>query len=147
MNFPRYLAGAVLMLAAACAHAIDYRSVGPAAVVLYDAPSVKGNKLFVAPHGMPVEVVVSFADWVKVRDMSGDLSWTEKKNLVATRMVVVKSAGAKVRATADENGNVLYQADKGLLLELADPQVGVWVKVHHHDGGTGYVKASDIWGI
>jgi hypothetical protein len=38
-------------------------------------------------------------------------------------------------------------ADKNVLLELVDPEAGTWVRVRHRDGITGYIKASDIWGI
>jgi SH3-like domain-containing protein len=69
----RLIAGAALLLAAGTSHALDFKSVGAAPAILYDAPSTKGSKLFVAPRGMPVEVVLSYGDWVKVRDAGGDL--------------------------------------------------------------------------
>lgn len=147
MNFPRVIAGAVLLLASAAGQAFDFKSVGVAPAILYDAPSVKGGKLFVAPIGMPVEVVLTYGEWVKVRDVNGDMAWTEAKSLSAKRNVVVRTANAKVRATADEAAPVVMTADKGVLLELADPQVTTWVKVRHKDGITGFVKAADVWGI
>jgi SH3-like domain-containing protein len=150
MTFPRIfagLAGAALLLAAAGAHAFDFKSIGAAPAVLYDAPSVRGGKLFIAPRGMPVEVVLSYGEWVKVRDASGDMAWTEAKLLSAKRNVVVRVNGAKVRPTADDSGIPLMTADKGVLLELADPNASTWVKVRHKDGIIGYIKAIEIWGI
>ncbi len=147
MTLPRLIASAVLLLASCYAHAFDFRSVGAAPAILYDAPSHKGGKLFVAPRGMPVEVVLSYGEWVKVRDFTGDMAWTEVKLLSPKRMVIVRSAGAKVRPTADESGIPLMSAERGVLLELADPQVSTWVKVRHKDGIIGYIKAIDIWGI
>lgn len=141
------VASAALMLAPAAALAFDFKSIGAAPAVLYDAPSLKGGKLYVAPRGMPVEVVLSYGEWVKVRDASGEMAWTEAKLLSPKRMVVVRSANAKVRPTADETGIPLMSADKGVLLELADTQVSQWVKVRHKDGIIGYIKAIDIWGI
>ena len=38
---------------------VDYRAVGDSPAILYDAPSLRAKKLFVAPRGMPLEVVVS----------------------------------------------------------------------------------------
>ncbi len=96
---------------------------------------------------MPVEVVLTYGEWVKVRDVTGDLAWTEAKNLSAKRNVVVRTANAKVRATADDAGAVLMTADKGVLLELADPQTTAWVKVRHKDGAIGFIKATDVWGM
>ncbi len=150
MTLPRILAslaGAAALLAAAGAHAFDFKSIGAAPAVLYDAPSVRGGKLFIAPRGMPVEVVLSYGEWVKVRDASGDMAWTEAKQLSAKRNVVVRVNGAKVRPTADDSGIPLMTADKGVLLELADPNASTWVKVRHKDGIIGYIKAIEIWGI
>jgi SH3-like domain-containing protein len=148
MSIPRFFAGAALMLASGFGHAFDFKSVGAAPAILYDAPSVKGGKLYVAPRGMPVEVVLTYGEWAKVRDVNGDLAWTEAKSLVAKRSVVVRSAaGAKMRATADEAAPVTMSFDKGVLLDLLDPQAASWVKVRHKDGLTGYVKAADVWGL
>ena len=147
MTLPRIFASAALLMAAASAHAFDFKSVGAAPAILYDAPSLRGGKLFIAPRGMPVEVVLSYGEWVKVRDATGEMAWTEAKMLSAKRNLVVRAAGAKVRPTADENGIPLMTADKGVILELADPQASTWVKVRHKDGIIGYIKASEIWGI
>jgi SH3-like domain-containing protein len=143
----RLVAGSILMLAACVASAFDFKSVGPHPVILYDAPSAKGGKLFIAPRGMPVEIVLSYGDWVKVRDASGDMAWTESKGLSAKRNVIVKAASAKIRATPDDTAPVVMTADKNVLLELVDPEAGPWLRVRHRDGISGYVKASEIWGI
>lgn len=147
MKFPRLIAGALLMLAAAASQALDFKTVGAAPAILYDAPSTKGGKLFVVPRGTPLEVVLTYGEWVKVRDISGDLAWTEAKGLSAKRNVIVRNANAKVRATADDAAPLVFTADKGVLLELADPAAGSWVKVRHRDGLTGYIKNTDIWGL
>ena len=93
------------------AYALDYKSIGAAPAVLYDAPSARGKKVFVAPRGMPVEVVLSYGEWSKVRDASGGLSWLESKALVAKRNVVVQAASAKVRATAEDGAALVFAAD------------------------------------
>ena len=147
MTLPRIFASAALLLVAVSAQAFDFKSVGAAPAILYDAPSLRGGKLFIAPRGMPVEVVLSYGEWVKVRDVTGEMAWTEAKLLSAKRNLVVRVAGAKVRPTADDNGIPLMTADKGVILELADPQASAWVKVRHKDGIIGYIKASEIWGI
>lgn len=143
----RVIAGSILMLASCAAAAFDFKTVGAHAVILYDAPSVKGGKLFIAPSGMPVEVMISYGDWVKVRDAAGDLAWTEARGLSARRNVIVRVASARVRAAPEDNAPVVMTADKNVLLELVDPEAGPWVRVRHRDGIAGYVKASDVWGI
>ncbi|MFZ6672796.1 SH3 domain-containing protein [Undibacterium sp. Xuan67W] len=127
--------------------ALDFKSIGASPVILYDAPSAKGSKVYVAPRGMPVEVILTYGTWSKVRDMGGDLSWVESKELLARRNVVVRVANAKVRATADESSALVFSADKNVLLEMAEPVNAGWVKVKHRDGQIGYVKVSEVWGV
>ena len=146
-TLPRLFIGSLMLLASFTVHAFDFKTVGPRSVVLYDAPSVKGGKLFVAPSGMPVEIVLSYGDWVKVRDAAGDMAWTELKGLSARRNVIVKASSTKVRATPDDAASVVMTADKNVLLELVDPEAGPWVRVRHRDGIGGYVKASEVWGM
>ena len=143
----RLIAAAVLALAARAGLAFEFKTVGPAPAIFYDAPSPKGARLYVAPAGMPVEVVTGYGEWAKVRDFAGDMAWTEAKNLAGKRTVLVCHAEAKVYAQAADAAEVLMVADKGVVLELLDTEITAWVKVRHKDGITGYVKASDIWGI
>lgn len=143
----RWIAGAVLMLATAASHAVDFKSVGAAPVILYDAPSVKGGKLYVAPRGMPLEVVLSYGEWVKVRDASGEMAWTEAKGLSPKRNLVARTANLKVRASPDDNASPVLLVDKGVLLEMSEQPTSGWVKVRHKDGQTGYVKTSEVWGL
>ena len=139
---------AVLCLTAAvgAAHAVEFKSVGAAPAILYDAPSQKGRKVFIAPREMPVEVVLTYGEWSKVRDASGELSWVESRALNANRTVIVTVPGARARAEADEKSPLMFTADKGVLLELAEPVASGWVKVKHRDGQSGYIKATEIWG-
>jgi len=58
---------AFLTLAAGAVAAAEFRSVAEPSV-FYDAPTLRGKKLYVAPRGMPVEVVVSIEGWQKVVD-------------------------------------------------------------------------------
>jgi SH3-like domain-containing protein len=147
MKLHRSCAGFLLFLAAATCAAADFKTIGPNPVILYDAPSPKGPRLYVAPSGMPVEVVVSYGEWVRIRDVNGDQAWTEVRNLSNRRAVIVRNPKAVVRATADDNGTVVMTVDKGVTLELVDPQVSGWIQVRHKDGLTGFIRAADVWGI
>ena len=143
----RWMAGAVLLLATAASHAVDFKTVGAAPVILYDAPSSKGGKLYVAPRGMPLEVVLSYGEWVKVRDASGEMAWTEAKGLSAKRNVVARAANLKVRASPDDTASAIILVDKGVLLEMSEQPSSGWIKVRHKDGQSGYVKTSEVWGL
>jgi SH3-like domain-containing protein len=146
MKSAALLAAVAAIMLAPAAHAADFKSVGAAPAILYDAPSERGRKVFVAPRGMPVEVILSYGEWAKVRDVSGDLSWVEAKALEARRHVIVNVAGAKVRSAADEASPVVFGVERGVLLELAEPISSGWIRVKHRDGQGGYIRAADVWG-
>jgi len=128
--------------------AAEYRSVAQPAV-LYDGPSRQARKLFAAPRGMPLEVISTLGPWVKVRDMAGDVVWIERNDL-AERRSVVTSAVVAVRQQPQESSAVVLHADRGVLLELADPAAteapGGWLRVRHRDGGGGWVRTTEVWG-
>jgi len=128
------------------AWAVEYRTVD-AATVLYDAPSQRGSKLFVIKRDTPVELVVSLEGWAKVRDAEGGLAWIEKKFLVERRMVIVNVSRAEVRQKADESAPLVFEAEKNVALDYLETAPGGWVKVHHRDGSTGFVRANQIWGL
>ncbi|WP_423709782.1 SH3 domain-containing protein [Undibacterium sp. WLX3042] len=134
-------------LVTAPAQALEFRSVGASPVIMYDAPSVKGGKVYVAPRGMPVEVIFTSGAWSKVRDMAGDLSWVESKDLITRRNLIVRVANAKIRASTDDSAALVFSAEKNVLLEMAEPASAGWVKVRHRDGQLGYVKVNEVWGL
>lgn len=135
------------LLVAGGAHAAEFRSVGVAAAVLWDGPSAKGKKLFAAPRGMPLEVLSVVNNWVKVRDAAGDVLWVERAELSAQRTVVV-TTNAIVRSSPQDNATIVFQAERGVVLDLSDPAVANgWAKVKHRDGSLGFVKAAEVWGL
>ena len=135
-----------LLTSAGSAQALDFKSIGATPAVLYDAPSARGKKVFVAPRNMPVEVILSYGEWTKVRDAGGDLSWVESKYLIPKRHVVVKAATARVRTAADDTAPTVFAAEKGVLLEVLEPASSGWIKVRHRDGQSGFARAGDVWG-
>jgi SH3-like domain-containing protein len=137
----------LLLFAGPAALAGEFRSIGENATPMYDAPSVKANKLFVASRFYPVEVIVQFDNWTKVRDAAGDLAWVEKKTLSDTRTVVVTATLGDARQRADDGAPLVFQARRGVALEVVELGAGPWVKVRHLDGQTGYVRANQVWGL
>jgi len=133
------------LVAGVPAHALEYRSISEDAVVLYDAPSLKSNGVFVVGRHLPVEVVVNLEAWAKVRDSAGDLAWVEKKYLSDQRYVIVTAPTAQVRAAPDPSAKLLFEAERDVVLEFVESVTG-WVRVKHADGVTGFVRASEVWG-
>lgn len=133
------------LVAAGPALALEYRSISEDGVVLYDAPSLKSNGLFVVGRHLPVEVVVNLEAWAKVRDSTGDLAWVEKKYLSDQRYVIVTAPTAQVRAAPDPSSKLVFEAERDVVLEFVESVTG-WVRVKHADGVTGFVRASEVWG-
>jgi SH3-like domain-containing protein len=145
-----WVVSAVLLTVAGmvgAADAADFKSIGTAAAVLYDGPSAKGKKMFVAPRGMPVEVLATVNNWIKIRDQAGDVLWVDRAELASQRTVIVLST-ATVRSSPLDSATIVFQAERGVVLDLTDaaPAAG-WVRVKHRDGAVGFVRATDVWGV
>jgi SH3-like domain-containing protein len=130
------------------AMAAEYRSVNVAAAVLWDGPSDKAKKVFVAPRGMPVEVISTLNTWVKVKDFGGDVSWMAVNELSKTRTVVAMTL-ATARTAAQDTAALSFQAERGVTLELLDAGQATagFVRVKHKDGTIGFVKTTEVWGL
>ena len=128
------------------AAAIEYLSMAHNAVIMYNAPSIKADKLYVANRYLPVEAIVRVEGWVKVRDSSGALTWVEQKAVSDKRFVVVIEQQAQVYQAADINSTLVFQAQKDVVLEWLETSANGWVKVRHRDGQTGFVKIIQVWG-
>jgi SH3-like domain-containing protein len=143
------VAAVVLAAAMGSAAAAEFRSIAQPAP-MYDGPSKQARKLFAAPRGMPVEVVSTLGQWVKVRDVAGDVVWVERADLAERRSVVATGVAA-VRRDPQDGAPVVLNADRGVLLDLVDPAAGEspagWIRVRHRDGQGGYVRASEVWGL
>ena len=125
----------------------EFRSVGVPAAVMYDGPSLKGRKAFIAPRGMPVEVLSTLGTWVKVRDLIGDVLWVERKDLTVQRTVIATTSAA-VRSGATDASPILFVAERGVVLELSEVRAPAgWARVRHRDGTVGYARAADVWGL
>jgi len=142
----RSLLALVLMLASSLAAAAEFRAVAEPAI-FYDAPTLRGKKLYVAPKGMPVEVVVSIEGWLKVRDRTGDLMWIERKAVTDKRSVVVSGAVAQLRDKPDDEAKVVLEAAQDVSLELVEAPNAGWARVRHRDGVVAYVKVGQVWGL
>lgn len=132
---------------AAAASAAEYGSVGGSGAVLYDGPSADAEKVFVAPPGMPVELLSLIDRWVKVRDQTGRSFWVERGDLSPKRMVVTTRV-ASVRGAPRDDASVVFRVHEGVLLELTGGAPGSgWAQVRHADGDSGFVRADEIWGF
>ena len=123
-----------------------YREITSPAAILYDGPSARARKLFIVVRGTPLEWLSALNQWVKVCDMSGDVLWVHRDDLGESRHVVASTLAA-LRRTAQPNGELVVQVERGVLLEVvgAGAPAG-WLRVRHRGGASGFVSADEVWG-
>lgn len=126
--------------------AFEFFSITDNAVIMYDAPSLKADKSYVASRHLPVEAIVKVEGWVKVRDSGGTLAWVEEKALSEKRYVIVTVPQAEAYQAANANSMLVFRAQQNVVMEQLEPAVNGWVKVRHRDGQTGYVRTQQVWG-
>ena len=135
-----------LSFAACGACAAEFRSLGERPAVLYDAPSTRADRLFVASRYYPFEVLVKLDHWTKVRDANGEVAWVENKSLGERHTVLVTVPLADVRAAPSVQSPLVFEAYRQVLLEVMEPAAEGWVKVRHRDGQAGYIRLTHVWG-
>jgi SH3-like domain-containing protein len=128
------------------AGAVEFRALGDRPAVLYDAPSVKADRLFIATRHYPFEVLVKLDQWTKVRDANGEVAWVENKALGDRQTVVVAVPLADVRAAPNAQAPLVFEAYRQVLLEIVEPAAEGWVRVRHRDGQQGFIRLAHVWG-
>jgi SH3-like domain-containing protein len=134
------------LLAALPAAAAEYRSLGERPAVLYDAPSARADRLFVASRHYPFEVLVKLDQWTKVRDANGEVAWVENRALGERATVMVTVPLADVRAAASVQSALVFEAYKSVVLEVVKPAADGWLEVRHRDGQQGFIRVAHVWG-
>ena len=143
----RLFAAAIALALSGSAFAAEYRALGDRPAVLYDAPSSRADRLFVASRYHPFEVLVKLDLWTKVRDANGEVAWVENKALGDQPMVLVTVPLADVRAGPNAQSPLVFEAYKQVLLEVIEVPVEGWVKVRHRDGQQGFIRTAHVWGV
>lgn len=144
----KFLISLSLLLMPVFALALDFKSVAEPKAILYDGPSAAANKQFIVSQFYPVEVVVSLANWVKVRDAEGGLFWVESKALSNLRTVLIKSDVAELHETPSATSTVLAIVEKQVVFTLEDTNaINGWIKVRTVQGQLGYLPINAVWGF
>ena len=136
-----------IALAATTAGAAEFRALGDKPAVLYDAPSTKADRLFIASRYYPFEVLVKLDQWTKIRDANGEVAWVENRALGDRQTVLVTVPLADVRAAPAAQAPLAFEAYKQVLLEVMEPPADGWVRVRHRDGQQGYIRVAHVWGV
>jgi SH3-like domain-containing protein len=140
------LLSSLLMIHGHALATMEFFSIADSAAIMYDAPSLKAGKVFVASRYLPVEAIVKVEGWVKVRDSGGGLAWVEEKALSSKRYVIVTATQVGAYQSADTGSGLIFEALQNVVMELLEPAMNGWIKVRHRDGQTGYVRTHQVWG-
>lgn len=140
------LLSSLLMIHGHALASLEFFSIADSAAIMYDAPSLKAGKVFVASRYLPVEVIVKVEGWVKVRDSGGGLAWVEEKALSSMRYVIVTATQAGAYQSTDTGSTLIFEALQNVVMEWLEPAMNGWVKVRHRDGQVGYVRTHQVWG-
>lgn len=139
------LIAALLMLLPSLAVA-EFRAVNVPKAVVYDSPSAQSKKLYLLGQGYPVEVIVNLAEWVKVRDQQGGLSWIDAKQLSTKQNLLILSP-VEIKQAPEASGALVARVEKDVVVDLLEPAKNGWVKVKHRDGLVGFIQTSAVWGL
>jgi SH3-like domain-containing protein len=121
-------------------------TIGDKPSVMFDAPSNKANKIFIINPLTPLEVLVKLDKLTKVRDADGTVGWVENATLGERRHVQVSTPTADVRASPAAAAPLVFDAQRGVALEVTGAATEGWLPVKHRDGQSGYVRLNQVWG-
>lgn len=133
-------------LAALPCWGVEYKALGDKPAILYDAPSTRADRLFVASRLYPFEVLVKLDQWTKVRDANGEVAWVENSALGSQPTVLVTVPLADVRAAPSVQSPLVFEAYKQVILEVVEAPANEWIKVRHRDGQVGFIRVAHVWG-
>lgn len=124
----------------------EFLSISSNSVIMYDAPSLKAEKLFIVNAYFPVQVLVKVEGWTKIKDSSDTIAWIENKYLTERRYVIVTASFANIHQSADIHSPILFQVQKDVVIEWLDSSTADWVQIRLQNGQMGYIRSNQIWG-
>lgn len=133
-------------ISASAADEEEFLSISRNSTIMYDAPSLKAEKLFTVNLFFPVQVLVKVEGWSKVKDSSGTIAWIENKFLSQKRFVIVTAPLANINQAADIHSPILFQVQKDVVIEWLDSGISGWVHIRLQNGQTGYIRSNQVWG-
>jgi SH3-like domain-containing protein len=121
-------------------------SIGDKLAIMFDAPSMRANKIFIISAYTPLEILVKLDKLTKVRDAEGTVGWVENSTLGERRHVQISAASADVRAAGAATAALVFEAQRSVVLEVTGPAQDGWLPVKHRDGQSGFVRLTQVWG-
>ncbi len=100
-------------------------------------------------EGLPVEVILEFENWRKIRDVEGTEGWVHHALLSGERNGIIKSSGAvyayEEPFDSDTKSRVVIALEPMVQLEIRKCD-GDWCRVDA-SGFLGWIERKFIWGV
>lgn len=95
--------------------------------------------------GLPVEVIVEFDTWRKIRDVDGAEGWVHQSMLCSKRHVIIQGDEALLYKDADTQSQPLVRVENGIVADLLRCQEK-WCLVRILNF-KGWIQRASLWGI
>ena len=96
--------------------------------------------------GLPVEIIMEFDVWRKIKDKDGEQGWVHKTLLSGRRAVMANGNDlVAVKRSPDDNARLMAYMEPNAIMML-DECTPVWCKVEAQ-GYSGWTQRKFLWGI
>ncbi len=96
--------------------------------------------------GLPVEVILEYEVWRKIRDFEGETGWVNQSLISGKRTAIIKNSGqVPLLQKPRESATKLAMLDPRVVVGL-DKCEGEWCRVSI-TGYQGWLKRDQIWGV
>ncbi len=144
MTAMRWTAAALALALAAGSAAADGAATARNPVTVYNGPS-QNDPLYLLSLDYPLVVISRTSEWMTVCMHDGTVGNIQARDAKDASGGIVL-ARSPVRESPDPLGAVVFNADKGLLLDVAGDPVGNWLPVAHASSGKkGYIGIANIF--
>lgn len=100
-------------------------------------------------QGLPVKIIAETEIWRKVEDPDGIIVWIKKDLLSAKRTLIIRPSGGALTANlynkAADNAQIIAKVANNTVATIIEQKPG-WRKIKIGKF-TGWIRASDAWGI
>ena len=96
--------------------------------------------------GLPVEIVLEYESWRKIKDIDGDGGWVHQSLVSGKRTGLIQGDGpADVRSKPVDNARLLARLEPQVVVDVEECQEG-WCQIKA-EGYEGWVARKSLWGI
>ncbi len=96
---------------------------------------------------LPVEIVLEYEGWRKIRDQKGEESWVHNSLLSGKRTGLIKSkVNVKIMRAPESDSKTMAEIESGAIVEIEECLKGNWCKINAA-GYKGWIMRKNLWGI